>query len=513
MATKTENKPSLKERIAAVKAKKDAAAVVAKKAKTRTLCAFTIAKTMLPNAPASAVEKLSSALLYAPTKVLIAALQQTAINAHNKKQAAEDVHAEVMNDPKLQDKPSELEKLKKEVAAEAKGKTSSAKAADDRKENGEQPEKYDEGKRETPTGPDGGGVTLDASTAADRTSDTINMSEGEDKKIKEAAAKKTACIGEGCAGCPGCKTASEESKTAAEEGGEEAPAEEPKSEGEEAPAESPEEAPAEEAPAEEPPIEGGEEPAAEEAAETIFDSEQMQNISESIESAQNSIEQLKEQIEQESNAEPDYSELGGGEENAAAALFGEDDPMMDVPPAGGEELVMDDIFANTDDNVNNLANEGDEGFQHAAAADDFFGPSEPSDMDAQLDGAGAGEDFDPFYNHTASADVMDMLMGRTASDADVDPGEFANYFNEQSGETRDEESDHDGDIFADVLKSLKPESNKQTRTPQDAKPKMELPKGAKYTGKLKVTADKTPAQKTASYNANAIADALFGAEE
>lgn len=123
MAT-TERKP-LKERLAAVREAKQSAH---KEAKVRVASAWTLAKSLLPNAPQEIQFKMASALLANGTKALTAALRQTAINAHYTKIAEkfEQVHKVELNEF-LEDE-SVLNKLKGEVASELKGEPKSANA-------------------------------------------------------------------------------------------------------------------------------------------------------------------------------------------------------------------------------------------------------------------------------------------------------------------------------------------------------------------------------------------------
>src|SRR5271167_1304314 len=88
--------PTLQQRIAARQAKR---AEIGKEAQVRVAAAYTIAKTMLPTAPADIRKQFAGVLLASPTKVLKAALRQTAINAHYTKLAEtlKEVHKVEMN--------------------------------------------------------------------------------------------------------------------------------------------------------------------------------------------------------------------------------------------------------------------------------------------------------------------------------------------------------------------------------------------------------------------------------
>jgi len=100
------------ERIKLAKAKKAS--------QIRVAAAWTIAKTMLPQAPASVQESFATTLLANSSKVLTAALRQTAVNAHYTKLAEKlsEVHKVELND--LLEDESTVNKLKKEVDKELK---------------------------------------------------------------------------------------------------------------------------------------------------------------------------------------------------------------------------------------------------------------------------------------------------------------------------------------------------------------------------------------------------------
>src|ERR1700739_930285 len=239
-----ETKPSLKEKLAEVKNKREA---ISKEAKTRVASAWTIAKTMLPTAPAEVQKSFAASLLNSSTKGLKAALRQTAINAHYTKVAEtfKEVHKVELND--LLEDPSVLNAEKKAVEKEIKGeaKSASPKVADDRKECGPQKVSMDDGRHGSEP------KDMDASKAAERPDagekpgQTQNLSDG---KTEKAAAKKKACSGEGCKGCEGCKSAA--AKTADEFPPAEGAAPAPEAGPVDAPVDAP---PAEEAPAELPP--------------------------------------------------------------------------------------------------------------------------------------------------------------------------------------------------------------------------------------------------------------------
>src|SRR5271170_405550 len=182
MASTTPAKASVTEKLAEVKSKREG---IRREAQQRVAAAWTIAKTMLPTAPAEVQKSAASNLLQNSTKVLNAMLRQTAKNAHYSKLAEnfKQVHKVELNDA-LED-PSVLSSLKKEVASELSGdpKNAAAKTADDRKDAGPQTETYNDGR-----GAGGGKHTepkaMDAGSSASQTEasgrpeNTINKSEG-----------------------------------------------------------------------------------------------------------------------------------------------------------------------------------------------------------------------------------------------------------------------------------------------------------------------------------------------
>lgn len=187
-----QTKTSLKAAVAETKTAREARE---SKARTRVTAAWTIAKTMLPTAPAQIQEKFASIMLQNSTKVLVAALRQTAVNAHAAK-LAEDIkrkHKVELND--LLEEGSVLSSAQREVETEIKGdaKSASGKVADDRKDAGPQPESYTDGRNSSEP------KELDASKAGERPANTVDKSEETDKTLKAAAAK--AAHGKDCKGC------------------------------------------------------------------------------------------------------------------------------------------------------------------------------------------------------------------------------------------------------------------------------------------------------------------------
>src|SRR5271163_559984 len=242
----------VKEKLAEVKSKREA---IKKEAQQRVAAAWTIAKTMLPSAPAEVQKAAAQNLLQNPTKVLNAMLRQTAKNAHYTKQAESfaavhktdivafatkqaesfsSVHKKEQND--LLEEPSVLASEKKSVESELKGEPKSAKTkkADDRKDAGPQTAVFDDGRcypSKDTTPAEMHADSAKSQTEADhRPMDTINKSEGdkagkeaskkadfgdkkappfgkkddEGKKDEKDASAKTAC-GADCKGCPECE--------------------------------------------------------------------------------------------------------------------------------------------------------------------------------------------------------------------------------------------------------------------------------------------------------------------
>jgi hypothetical protein len=448
-----ETKPNLKQGLAQKKAQREA---IKKEAQSRVASAWTIAKTMLPTAPADVQKSFAASLLANSTKVLTAALRQTAVNAHYTKIAEEfkKVHKMELND--LLENPSVLAKEKAAVESEIKGEAKNAgasKKADDRKDAGPQPDKYDDGRHGSEP------AEIDAGKAADRPKDSVNKTEGGSNNIKEAAAKKAHEDGK-CAGCEHCKGASAKkaehkcsgancaeckktAKTADDTGLPEVP-DAPEVPGEEAAPDAGIESPAE--------VPVGEEGEAA-GAEVILNEEKQLEVHEKIEEVEQAVQALEETILEE----------------------------------GNEELNIENIFneEDMDDKISSLANEGD-GHEAGDEDMDFFAPSAAADMEANMDEHFGSMD-EIFSMQGADADPLAALIAgdlKTAAQVEgmeVLPafsGELANYFNEASSDDRDNESDHDGDLLAEAAEAVKPEQQGAKRQPQDSKPKLETPKEA-----------------------------------
>jgi hypothetical protein len=516
MATQTPSKPSLKEKLAEVKSKREA---IKKEAQQRVAAAWTIAKTMLPSAPAEVQKSAAANLLQNPTPVLNAMLRQTAKNAHYSKVAEtfKQVHKVEMND--LLEDPSILKSEKASIKSELNGEAkAAAKVADDRKDAGPQVETYNDGRG------CGGGThsepkEMDAGSgksqteAANRPANTINKSEGEgkgkeaskaaaapaakdagvkkdekkDEKKKEKKADAEKCAecakladGEKCAKCGAAKTADDPAVGITDA---------PPAEGAEAPIgdvpptdEGAIEPPAELPPAEEAPVEDN-------AAEVLSDEKKMV-VEEKIEEAQEAISALEKEILEE-NVE--------GEELDYSQIFNEDE---------------------MEDKVSSLANEGDE--HTAGNGEEFFAPSAAESLEASLDDTQIASMEDFFSLKGSDSDPLARLIAgeiRTAAEVagmEVIPsftGEAAKKFESDTatGESRDNEQDHEGDLFAEAIENQQAEEGGFKRVKQDETNELQEPKAAakKETPVIKklkpvVASEKKPID---------IASALLGNDE
>lgn len=493
-----EAKPSLKKELVATKTTRS----IHTAAQTRAAAVWTLAKTMLPDAPIKVQSHFASVLLGANTKVLKAALRQTAINSYNTK-LAEDfakVHKTELNE--FLENPSVLSKEESAVASELKGdaKNASGKTADDRKDAGPQTETYNDGRG------CGGGThsepkVLDAGDAGERPANTINKSEESDKTLK--AAGKVA-HGKDCKGCPECK------KEGAAKVADEPIA--PPAEGAPAPGS---EAPAGEVPADVPPAgdvppapEVGE-PGAEAEGATVLTEEKKLNVEEKIDEAEQAIQGILKEIDGEENAVE--------EGILEAPETSEEVITEEETPAGNDELNIEDIFNQDEmeDKQSALANEGD-GMEVQADDMNFFGPSASQDMESSLEGQTASiQDY--FSMEGSDADPLAfMFSAKSAGDVagiDVLPSftsETAKHFESDTakGDDRDSATDHEDNIWAEALGSVKEEEQGSHRDKQDATNELELPKTSNrkkaYTGPIKATAPKKQAS-----NGN-LAESLLG---
>ncbi len=518
MATPTPAKASVQEKLADTKTKRES---IRREAQQRVAAAWTIAKTMLPSAPAEVQKSAAANLLQNPTRVLNAMLRQTAKNAHYSKLAEtfKQVHKVELND--ALEKPEVLSSLKAEVAAELKGEPKNAakeKVADDRKDAGPQTETYNDGR-----GCGGGKHTepkeMDAGTAssqteaANRPDNTINKSEGDGKVAsaktadkckcegpchceakKEAAAKCEACekLGSGKK-CEACSKSASTSKVA--QPPMDAPPVEEAPVGEAPIEESPVgEAPIEEAPLDEAPID--ELPAEGDNAGEVLSDEKKMIVEEKIEEAQEAIKSLEQEILQE-----------GEEEIDLAQVFNEDD---------------------MDEKVSALANEGDD--KTAGNGEEYFAPTSAESLEASLDEPQLASMEDFFSLKGSDSDPLAHLIAgeiRTAAEVagmEVIPsmtGELAKRMESDTatGESRDNENDHEGDLFAEAIEDQKAEDGGFKRVKQDETNVMEAPKSAAKKEAAPAKKEAAPViKKLKSVVASEqkpidIASALFGNDE
>lgn len=491
------NRASLAGRVAADK--KQAAEV--RQIKTRVASAYTLAKTMLPSAPAEQHVKLAQNLLLNSTPVLASMLRQAAVNAHFTRVAEEfkNIHKVDLND--LLDNPSILSKERSSVVSELKGdpKNAAAKVADDRKECGEQPATYDEGKRTEPT-------DLDAGDATDPAKQKIWAEGGEGK----VAAAKKAC-GDECKGCDGCGKKEAAAKVA-EEGAEGAPVDQ-EAAGEGATEDNPveeaaadhEDAAAEEGAEGSSEAEEGDSEGGEHAEGEVFD-EEAETLKDAITDVKDDIATLEEAINSELGDADDINlaeeAAGEGDFDAALEDGGLDDVLNEGAPAGDpgmegapEELNIENIFSddNFADKVSAL-NDDEGGELDAEAA--WFEPSNPAELEGVLDQEEAlSSPADMFAVEEVNDDPMSALFTSSKQAAStegvVKPGELVGHFEADHGsEGRDSDTDHEDDLLTEVVKSLKPESNDQKRDKQDSTSELKGPKQA--------TAKRVASKKTTS---------------
>jgi hypothetical protein len=491
MANPTPAKASVQEKLAEVKTKREG---IRREAQQRVAAAWTIAKTMLPTAPAEVQKAAASNLLQNSTNVLNAMLRQTAKNAHYSKLADkfESVHKKTLNDH-LED-PSVLAGLKSEVERELKGEPKSAaeKTADDRKDAGPQTSTYNDGRgcgggKHTEPKQMDAGSTASETEAQNRPENTVNKSEGDGKVAAKAAAESKKACGKDCKGCPECEKkaaekcaddckgcdkcasakkaaidASVEEKKAAIKTADpvmdappmDAPAEAPMGDmGGEAPMDAAPEAPAEL------PMEGDMDAEADNAGEVLSDEKKM-IVEEKIEEAQEAIKALEQEILSEGEEELDLSQV-----------FNEDG-------SATEEM---------EEKVSALANEGDE--HTAGNGEEYFAPSAAESMESSLDEPQMASMEDFFSLRGSDSDPLAHLIAgeiRTAADVagfDVVPsftGEAAKHFESDTatGENRDNENDHDGDLFAEAIEDQTPEDGGFKRVKQDETNVMQAPKSA-----------------------------------
>lgn len=560
----TQKAPTLQERIAQRQAKR---AEVGKEAQVRVAAAYTIAKTMLPTAPAAIRKAFASTLLASSTKVLKVALRQTALNAHNTKLAEtlKEVHKVELN--QLLEASGDLEKAKSDVKSELKGdaKSAAAKTADDRKDAGPQPATYDEGNRKEPT-------DLDASNAGKREALTVDKTEGGEKiqdaiqdsaRAKEASAKTAELPGGGTtpiqgapaatprpavspaprptgapaaapvadnkaeirasakkacscgqAGCAKCADAAKESSSEKEAnfGADGKPNEGPLLQTKSQTAskskkadDMPPGSPEGTADVMPPPEapEGAPMPEGGEDAGPAAAEGLQQDDTKAV---------LLEKVQEAEQAVQAIEQEIVQEEAEEVDLTGIGEGEV---PGEGSEMDMQDIFsdANLAEKSSNLANE-----HHESADEDYFGPSASSDLEASLDEPQMAS-LENMFSHEASTDPMAGLFEKSAANVDgfdVVPsstGEAANKFKAEHGkDDRDTATDHDEDILSLLVEGLNEQPNDQERVKQDATPELETAAASKEASAAKkpalkhIKASAAPVTSPQSIN---VADALF----
>jgi hypothetical protein len=514
----TSNEPSsLKGRVAAEKL-----ASAKKVAQQKTAAAWTIAKTMLPDAPFAEQQKFASTLMSNSVTSLKVALKQTAVNAHWTRVAEQfaSVHKVDMND--LLEDPSVLNKESKGVGAELKGdpKSAGAKKADDRKDAGPQPAEYPDPKRNEPAPLDGSNADKgrpDSWTEGPGAGEGVKTSAkkhekdcdcAECKKADKKASTKKACK-DGCNGDGDCehdhgkkasvKTAEEGDEPVAEADaaeGDAAEAEGDATDADEAAGDADADADADAALADADAAlpDDGEADAAGEGEE--FDPAKA-NLEDAAADLENDIDQLQDAIADLSAEPSDISFDGEEGAEADAADAGEDAQLADLfgdgadqaaegaeGDAEGQELNLDDIFneGNMSDKVSSLNDEGDnvdEFIVDLNGDNDFFGPSDPSELESILEQEDEIENPHDLFAIRSSADPMAALFGKYASETDiVKPGEIVKALDTDlsGGEDRDSETDHDGSIFEEVLNSLKQPTRDDHRQ-GETEPHMKSAKG------------------------------------
>lgn len=423
-------------------------------AQVRVASAWTLAKVLLPSGETRDREKFASALLSLDTRILASTVRKAAKDAFNTKMAEElsDVHKVQLND--LMENESVLNSLKNELAKESK--TGSAKKAEDDqkptpdmaigdrpadKGTGEQPATYSEPNSDGPKMPDGSAMPAPgAKEAARRSAGTVEDAK-EFEKDPEAWRKKN----------PGkLDPPPSEIKMGARKKADEG------EEGEEGAA----------------PAEGGE----------VGDDMDLEMGDETEVTDDNVVEEVEALKERVQEAEASISQIEG-----------------EIAEVEGEEIDLGEVFNDdvTDDKRQSLADEGGEGEEgdeflfgnegddkaasiegELTEEEDFFGPTDTTDMTEMVEGGVDVEIADPadFFTPKASVNAADRLAGRK-SNADrrasllgdvVDPGEIADHFeSELAGDDRNLETDHDDDILSEVFDRMDQDTFEQTEYHQE----------------------------------------------
>ncbi len=439
--TKTASADGRERILASIRAKR--ATKITQEARVRVASAWVVAKTLLPNTNPATQEHFAKALLGSKTNVLKAVLRQTARNASFERLAERlaQIHKVEMND--LLADPSLLNKERLAVKSELNGQAKDAtnKQADDRKECGPQKPTYDEGKREEPKLNDGQESKIDAEHAGDRAKDTINKSDETAKPGKEASAKN-AC-GADCKGCEHCKNDEKKASAKTAEG---------------------------ELPFDAPPADGAAPPDPSAAAADVADNERKQELEEKIDQVQNAVDDLEAAIRDEEKIEND--------ENHAEDLLAQDEQTVEGDEEAAEqELDLAHIFdeEQVGEKAANLANEDRTAAAEDAADFDFFAPTPTADIEAGLE-----DSTDPASIFASAEDVdplESLISGKAA--AGVEEPDLGDLLNQENrGDDRDFESDHESNILYEVADKLTSEQYGGERDKQDSTPELKPPKEA-----------------------------------
>jgi hypothetical protein len=538
---------------------------------TRVAIAWTLANTFQPTAPEKTREKLASNLLQNSTPTLKGMLFQASKNAFNTKLAEtfEQVHRTSLNE--FLESDASLDKIKGEVESELKGKAkdASSKKADDTKDAGPQPSEYPEPKREEPADIDGDKAadrpegTTDMSTGKNEKEASKKKAHGKDCKgcpdcktdKKEAANKKAGPIAEkftpeeasltedGILGKirsilysvsnsdPMMSKKKNQILGILDDNYPKAASKTKKAEGEEFPAEAPvveDEMPEDEIPGDETvdtavedsPLPEGEAVVEEEE----FDAEEA-SLEDAIEDTKDAIDTLQDALAEKQDEEDLILPDGEGEGDFTDEDFTEEG----VEEEGMEDEFIDDEFDVTDafnndnfeEKISSLANEditaafdadGEIGLLEVEGDDDFFGPSKPGELEGLLDQEESLSSPADMFAMETSEDPLEALFASSskraaATEGIVAPGDLVDYFESDTADTddRDSENDHEGDILLDVLKKEKPVDQGSKRTPQDSEPEL---KTAKKKANLKLN-PREP-RKYASADEQSVVTALFG---
>jgi hypothetical protein len=219
--------------------------------------------------------------------------------------------------------------------------------------------------------------------------------------------------------------------------------------------------------------------------------EKIKDLGEKADELADEIHQLEEAVDKEEKE---------GEKVPEGVVESEGDELeAGLPEGEGQELKLEEIFNDEEmgEKAAALANEGDPG------GTDFFAPSAAAEMEASLEeGDGMGTISDMFNRQGSDDDPLAALMTvKSAAEVagiSVVPsytGEAAKHFeqNEAAKETRNTSSDHEDDLWAEVIPDGKPEEQGAKRTPQDATNELKPPKEASAKeGEKKAAAPAAP---------------------